>query len=83
MKSTQIDALMAVAKKLEHDGATECAGRLYRQAVCTCELLYGKSSPRTGLAILELMSFCEKHNSDAEAANLWKRLRSIVLESDG
>lgn len=78
MKSTQIDALMAVAKKLERDGAPECAEGLYRKAVSTSELFYGASSPRTGLALLELMSFCESHDNEAEAASLWKRLRVIV-----
>jgi len=83
MKSTQIDALVAVAKKLEHDGAAECAEELYRKAVSTSELFYGASSPRTGLAVLELMSFCESHDNKAEAASLWKRLRVIVLAFDG
>lgn len=82
MKSTQIDALVAVAKKLERDGATECAEGLYRKAVSTSELFYGPSSPRTGLAVLELMSFCESHDNDTEAADLWKRLRVIVLGSE-
>ena len=80
MKSTQIDALMAIAKKLELDGATDCAEGLYRKAVSTSELYFGVSSPRTGLALLELMSFCENHNNDTEAANLWKRLRVILSE---
>lgn len=79
MKSTQINALMAMAKKLEHDGATASAEGLYRKAVSTSELFYGPGSPRTGLAVLELMSFYENHNNDAEAAYLWKRLRVIVL----
>lgn len=83
MKSTQIDALMAIAKKLEHDGATECAEGLYRKAVSTSELFYGVSSPRTGLAVLELWCFCENHKNDAEAADLWKRLRLILSECDG
>ena len=82
MKSSQIDALVAIAKKLEHEGATECAEGLYRKAVSTAELFFGVSSPRTGLAVLELMSFCENHNNDTEAENLWKRLRVIVLESE-
>lgn len=75
-----VDALVALATKLEHDGATESAERLYRKALNTSELLYGVSSPRTGLAILELMNFCEHHKNDEEAAVLWKRLRAIVLE---
>lgn len=83
MKSTQIDALVAIAKKLERDGAIECAEGLYRKAVSTSELFYGVSSPLTGLAVLELMSFCQNHNNDTEAANLWKRLRVIVLECEG
>jgi hypothetical protein len=75
-----VDALVALAKKLEGDGATESAERLYRKAVDTSELFYGSSSPRTGLAVLELMTFCEKHKNDTEAADLWKRLRVILLE---
>ncbi|MCC7527089.1 MAG: hypothetical protein IT342_01130 [Candidatus Melainabacteria bacterium] len=82
MKSTQIDALMAIAKKLEMDGATECAEGLYRKAVSTSELFYGPSSPQTGLAVLELMNFCENHDNDTEAENLWNRLRVIVLGSE-
>lgn len=83
MKSTQIDALVAIAKKLELDGATDCAEGLYRKAVSTSELFFGVSSPRTGLAVLELMCFCENHNNNMEAADLWKRLRVIVLECEG
>lgn len=79
MKSTQIDALVAVAKKLEHDGAVDSAERLYRKAVSASELFYGQFSPRTGLAVLELMSFCQNHDNDTEAASLWNRLRVIVL----
>lgn len=78
-----VDALMALATKLEQEGATDSAERLYRKAVNTSELFYGASSPRTGLAILELMNFCEKHNNDVEAANLWKQLRVIFLKCGG
>lgn len=77
----QLNALIAVAKKLEYDGAFDSAEMLYRKAVSTSELFYGSSSPRTGLAVLELMTFCEKHKNDTEAADLWKRLRAIVSES--
>ncbi|MCC7530822.1 MAG: hypothetical protein IT342_20035 [Candidatus Melainabacteria bacterium] len=76
MKRTQIEALMVVAKKLERDGSAECAEGLYRKAVSTSELFYGPSSPRTGLAVLELMSFCENHNNDAEAASSGSGLES-------
>lgn len=75
-----VDALTALAQKLEQDGETCNAERIYRKAVSTSEVFYGDSSPRTGLAVLELMSFCENHNKDAEAADLWKRLRIIVME---
>lgn len=77
---SQLDALMAIAKKFEYEGAIDSAEMLYRKAVNTSELFYGAASPRTGLAVLELMSFCENHKSNAEAATLWKRLRDIVLE---
>ena len=80
MKSRQVDALITVAKKLEQDGAADCAEGVYRKAVSTSELFFGVSSPRTGLAVLELMNFCEKNNNDEEAADLWKRLRVILLE---
>lgn len=75
-----VEALMAMAKKLEGDGETGSAERLYRKAVATSEVFYGNSSPRTGLAVLELMSFCENHNYDAEVANLWNWLRIIFAE---
>lgn len=78
-QSTQIDALIAVAKKLEREGATERAEQLYRQAVNTSEFLYGAASPRTGLVILELMDFCESHDNESEAHKLWTRLRGILL----
>ncbi|MBA3992559.1 MAG: hypothetical protein C0469_03460 [Cyanobacteria bacterium DS2.3.42] len=81
-ESMQIEALVAVAKKLEDNGAIVRAEQLYRQTVNTSEFLYGAVSPITGLAVLELMSFCENHNNRAEAANLWKRLRVIVLECE-
>lgn len=41
MKNIQIDAFMAAAKKLEHDGLDESAEGLYRKAVSTSELFYG------------------------------------------
>lgn len=74
---------MAAARKFEHDGAAECAERLYRKAVSTSELFYGVYSPQTGIAVLELMSFCQNHDNDTEAANLWRRLTAIVLECEG
>lgn len=79
-RDTQIDALMAVAKKLESDGVAGSAERLYRKAVNTSELLYGPASPKTGLALLELMAFYESHDNSQEAESLWKRLRLIVSE---
>lgn len=77
-----VDALVALATKLEQDGATDSAERLYRKAVNTSALFYGASSPKTGLAILELMNFCENHNNDLEAANLWQQLRVIFLNCE-
>ncbi len=81
-RDARVDALMAIAKKLEREGVTDGAEQLYRKAVNTSELLYGPASPRTGLALLELMTFCESHDNSQEADNLWKRLRIVFLECE-
>lgn len=76
-RQLQIDALIALAKKLKGEGSLELAERRYQQALQTADLIYGPSTAEAGLVILEVITFYEDHGNAKDADQLRKRLKDI------
>lgn len=76
-RQLQIDALIALAKKLKAEGSPEQAERRYQQALQTADQIYGPGTPETGLVILEVITFYEDCGNAKDTEQLRKRLKDI------
>jgi tetratricopeptide (TPR) repeat protein len=74
-----LEVFCAAARRLmKQDRACE-AERIYKQALRLAEREAGKTSPLTGLVLLELMRFYEEQGRDEEAEAVWERIRQLVI----
>jgi hypothetical protein len=76
-----VEALLRQSRRCRTKGEYAQAERICKKALDRAEAVTGKSSPLTGLVLMELFELYDNQTREDESEAVWKRIRQILLSA--